>query len=159
MRTLTALRRTLPLFLVFLAPAALAKDAGPAKPAELPAEAPTLQPAEVAKLAAAKENRPLFLHVGFKKLYQQAHIPNSEYFGPATEAEVVERLKARLAKVPKTAPIILYCGCCPWERCPNIKAAWRVLRELGFTNAKAMYVAKDFGADWADKGYPVASGD
>ena len=127
--------------------------------AELPADPVTVQPAEVAKLLSEKGEKPLLLHVGFKKLYQGAHIPNSEYFGPGTDDAVMDKLKARVAKLSKTAPILIYCGCCPWERCPNIKAAWKVLRALGFTNVKAMFVAKDFGEDWADKGYPVAKGD
>jgi hypothetical protein len=29
---------------------------------------------------------------------------------------------------------------------------------MGFTNVKALYLANNFGADWADKGYPVEAG-
>jgi hypothetical protein len=29
---------------------------------------------------------------------------------------------------------------------------------MGFTNVKALYLANNFGADWADKGYPVEPG-
>jgi hypothetical protein len=30
---------------------------------------------------------------------------------------------------------------------------------MGFTNIKVLYIANNFGADWVDKGYPVAKGD
>jgi hypothetical protein len=29
---------------------------------------------------------------------------------------------------------------------------------MGFTNVKVLYLANNFGADWADKGYPVEQG-
>jgi thiosulfate/3-mercaptopyruvate sulfurtransferase len=123
------------------------------------ADIPTLQPAELADLLEKADQKPLLLHVGFKKLYQQAHIPGSEYFGPTSGADGVARLTQRLANTPKSTPIIIYCGCCPWIRCPNVKPAYRALHDLGFTNARVLLVTKDFGTDWADKGYPVAAGD
>ena len=30
---------------------------------------------------------------------------------------------------------------------------------MGFTNVKVLYLANNFGADWVDKGYPVAKGE
>jgi rhodanese-related sulfurtransferase len=36
--------------------------------------------------------------------------------------------------------------------------AFRRLREMGFTNVKALYLANNLGTDWVDKGYPVESG-
>jgi hypothetical protein len=32
------------------------------------------------------------------------------------------------------------------------------MSEMGFTNVKVLYLANNFGADWADKGYPVEHG-
>jgi hypothetical protein len=29
---------------------------------------------------------------------------------------------------------------------------------MGFTNVKVLYIANNFGADWVEKGYPVAKG-
>jgi hypothetical protein len=29
---------------------------------------------------------------------------------------------------------------------------------MGFTNVKVLYLADNFGADWADKGFPVEKG-
>ena len=122
------------------------------------ADIATVQPAELADLLARGE-KPLLLHVGFKKLYAQAHIPGSEYFGATSETDALARLEQRVASTPKDAAIILYCGCCPWERCPNVKPAYKALHDLGFTNLKVLFISKDFGTDWADKSYPVAAGE
>jgi thiosulfate/3-mercaptopyruvate sulfurtransferase len=39
-----------------------------------------------------------------------------------------------------------------------MKPAYALLRELGFTNAKALYIPENLGADWVAKGYPVDKG-
>ena len=54
--------------------------------------------------------------------------------------------------------IVLYCGCCPWGRCPNVGPAYKLLLDMGFTRVKVLYLADNFGADWVNKGFPVESG-
>ena len=120
---------------------------------------PTVLPAYLAGVVAQSGTKPLLFHVGFKKLYEQAHIPGSEYFGPGSENDALARLEQRVASLPKMEPMILYCGCCPWERCPNVKPAYKALHDLGFTDVRVLFITKDFGTDWADKNYPVASGE
>ena len=123
---------------------------------------PTLQPQELASMLSQAGDhgaKPLLLHVGFKKLYQQAHIPGSEYFGPGSEADVIEHLRKRVADLPRDTSIVVYCGCCPWERCPNVKPAYEALQALGFKRLQVLHIAEDFGTDWVAKGYPVAKGD
>jgi hypothetical protein len=39
-----------------------------------------------------------------------------------------------------------------------VAAAWRTLSELGFSKLKVLYIPNNFGADWAEKGYPVVHG-
>lgn len=126
--------------------------------AAAPADIPTVQPAELADLLSKPGDKPLLLHVGFNKLYQQAHIPGSEYLGPTSETDALTRLEQRVASTPRSTAIIIYCGCCPWERCPNVKPAYRALHDLGFTNLRVLFITKDFGTDWAEHGYPVAAG-
>lgn len=117
-----------------------------------------LEPAELAKLLSQPGEKPLLIHVGFRKLYEQAHIPGSEYFGPGADDDVLARLRERVRSLPPSANIVLYCGCCPWEHCPNVKPAFAVLRQLGFTNVKVLMIPRDFGEDWVSKGFPVAKG-
>lgn len=123
------------------------------------ADMPSLSPEELARMLGQPGDKPLLFHVGFKKLYEQAHIPGSEFLGPTSEAEALDRLRQRVAALPRTASIVIYCGCCPWERCPNVKPAYQALHELGFTNAKVLLIPHDLGADWVAKGFPVAKGD
>jgi rhodanese-related sulfurtransferase len=70
----------------------------------------------------------------------------------------LEKLKQAVANTPKDAEIVLYCGCCPWDHCPNMKPSFAALRAAGFKNVKALVIGNNFGKDWIDQGYPVESG-
>jgi rhodanese-related sulfurtransferase len=121
---------------------------------------PTLTPEELVKaLRGPKNAKPLLFQVGSHMLYVQAHIPGSEYLGAAATAEGIQNLRQRANLLPKHAAIVLYCGCCPWSHCPNLNPAYDALRQMGFTKVKVLYLATNFGADWVDKGYPVATGE
>jgi thiosulfate/3-mercaptopyruvate sulfurtransferase len=118
-----------------------------------------LQPATLAAtLQSDSAVRPLVLQVGFRKLFDEAHIIAAEYAGPGGASVGLASLRERVAKLPKDSAIVIYCGCCPWEHCPNIGAAFSELRLLGFRNVKALYITHDFGTDWIEKGYPVTKG-
>lgn len=153
-----ALLRTLALgVLVGVATTGLKADQGGLS---LPANRQILPAALAAALAKTPAaERPLLLHVGFHMLYVEAHIPGSVYAGPANAPEGLKRLKAAVAKVSKSRQILLYCGCCPWDHCPNIAAAYHQVRTLGFKNVKVLHLEDDFGTNWADPGYPVAKGE
>lgn len=121
-----------------------------------------LTPEELVKILSdksAKTPQPLLLQVGSKMLYVQAHIPGSEYIGQGNSAQGLQDLGRRVSTLPKKTFIVLYCGCCPWSHCPNVNPAYDALQKLGFTDVKVLYLANNFGADWVDKGYPVAKGD
>lgn len=119
-----------------------------------------INPDELVKiLQASKGEKPLMIQVGSHVLYSQAHIPGSEYIGPASSANGLQQLRQRTQSLTRNKFIVIYCGCCPWSHCPNVKPADDALRALGFTNVKVLYIANNFGADWVDKGYPVAKGD
>ena len=122
-------------------------------------QAQLIQPAELNELLSAnKPGKPLMLQVGSRVLFDQAHIAGSEYAGPGSQPEGIDRLKKRVESVAKDKAIILYCGCCPWNRCPNVAPALRTLRSMGFANVKVLYIANNFGSDWVDKGYRVERG-
>jgi len=110
-------------------------------------------------LQSAKSEKPLMIQVGSHVLYTQAHIPGSEYIGPANSETGLQSLRNRVESLPRNKFIVLYCGCCPWNHCPNVKPADDALRAMGFTNVKVLYIAANFGADWVEKGYPVGKGD
>lgn len=113
----------------------------------------------VSILQSSKGEKPLLIQVGSHVLYSQAHIPASEYIGAASSESGVAQLRKRVEGLPRNTFIVIYCGCCPWSHCPNVKPAHDALHAMGFTRVKVLYIANNFGADWVDKGYPVAKGD
>ena len=110
-------------------------------------------------LQSGKSEKPLMIQVGSHVLFTQAHIPGSEYIGPASNERGLVSLRKRVESLPRNRFIVLYCGCCPWDHCPNVKSADDALHALSFTNVKILYISNNFGADWVEKGYPVAKGD
>ena len=118
-----------------------------------------IQPSDLASaLRSATVPKPLILQVGFRTLFEQAHIPGAEYVGAASDGAGLHALRERLAHLPRDTAIVIYCGCCPWTHCPNLGAAYQAVHALGFTKLKALYIADNFGNDWVDKGYPVTKG-
>ena len=142
---------------VVIACGAMADEGKPTSPALSPGSKELITPEELVKLLQSPESyKFVIIQVGFHRLYDQAHIPNSEYIGPASNASGLQQLRARVLDIKKkNTPIVLYCGCCPWDHCPNVKPAFEALQEMGFTNVKVLYIADNFGANWVDKGYPT----
>src|SRR5579862_9123710 len=97
----------------------------------------------------------LVIHVGFPVLYRSAHITGSAYAGPGSKDEGIADLRKAVAGQPRSREIILYCGCCPWDKCPNIRPAFAALRDMGFTHLRVMVVPQNLKTDWVDKGYPT----
>jgi len=125
----------------------------------LAAETGSLEPKDLAAQLQGKNAKPMLIHVGFPVLYRGKHIPQSVYAGPASRPDGLEALKAAVAKVPHDREIVVYCGCCPYDMCPNIKPALAALKEMGFTHVKALVIPTNFATDWVDHGYPVELGD
>jgi thiosulfate/3-mercaptopyruvate sulfurtransferase len=109
-------------------------------------------------LQTAGVEKPLILQVGSHVLYAEGHIPGAEYVGQGSQPAGLQQLQNRVSSISRKKLIVLYCGCCPWVRCPNVEPAFAKLREMGFTNVKVLYLADNFGTDWAGKGYPVEQG-
>ena len=119
-----------------------------------------MQAAALAKmLGGHNADGPLVLQVGSRVMFAQAHISGSEYAGPGSQAAGLHLLESKVVSVGKNKLIVIYCGCCPWTRCPNVAPAYKRLRELGFTNVKVLYIPHNFGDDWAGKGFPMAHGE
>ena len=141
------------------APAAAAQVGGAGKAAEL-ASAVQIEPQALAKLLQeSKGEKPVVLHVGFKNFYEQARIPGSDYAGPGSKPEGLELLRKRVESLQRRQLIVLYCGCCPWDKCPNAKPAYDALHAMGFTNVKVVHIATDFGTNWLNAGLPVTKGE
>lgn len=83
-------------------------------------------------------------------------IKSSVTVGDAKEHANLEKLRQELSKVPKNAEVVIYCGCCPFVHCPNIRPAFKLLKELNFTKPKLLNLEKNLKVNWIDPGYPMA---
>ena len=117
-----------------------------------------IQPPEFQAQLAGKGARPVILMVGPNVLYRSKHIPGAIYAGPGVMETGLAVLKMEAGKLPRDREVVLYCGCCPWDHCPFIKPAMNLLKEMGFTKAKALYLPTGFKVDWLEKGYAAEVG-
>lgn len=115
-----------------------------------------IRPDELARMIAGPAaGRPVLLHVGFQALYKGKHIPGSVYAGPASEPKGLATLKKTLQPLPRSGAVVLYCGCCPWKDCPNIRPAYQAARTLGFKKVRVLLIAQNLQQDWVAKGLPI----
>jgi thiosulfate/3-mercaptopyruvate sulfurtransferase len=116
----------------------------------------TVQPAQFAK-ELQQENGPhaLVIYVGVRTLYNGAHIPGAVYYGPGSSEQGIGELKKYAATLPKNSDVLLYCGCCPLEKCPNLRPAFTALKDMGFARLRVLLLPTSFNIDWVAKGYPV----
>lgn len=110
-----------------------------------------LAPADLAKvLNNPKSPQPFIYSIGM-----QAVIKGSIDIGPVMVPDNLNTLKQKLGKLSKNAQIVVYCGCCPFSRCPNVRPAMKLLKEMQFTNYKLLNLPDNVKVDWIDKGYPM----
>jgi len=149
--------RKLRIALILAAFAGTAAGAGTPHPIT---QADLISPAQLNRqLAEVKSGKITLIQVGFHVMYQMGHIPGSQYAGPAAKPEGLQALKKLAAKLPRNHQIVIYCGCCPWEDCPNVRPAFETLKDMGFTKLKVLDIPTRLGDDWGAKGYPLVQGD
>jgi thiosulfate/3-mercaptopyruvate sulfurtransferase len=130
-----------------------------AQPDELaPGSAQLINPEQMVNLLQLSSGKPLVLNIGPSLIFMQAHIPGAEFIGPTSDPQGMESLRRRVKNLPHNTFIVLYCGCCPWAHCPNVRPAYKELHKAGFSNVKVLYIADNFGTDWVNKGYPTVKG-
>ena len=118
-----------------------------------------LPPAALAKELADKTTPlPTVVFIGFRSLYAGGHIPNAVFHGPASTEPGLAELKAWADTLPRSSDLVVYCGCCPFDHCPNIRPAYTLLAGMGFKKLRVLVLPVNFATDWADKGYPIQKG-
>ena len=129
------------------------------KPADPWLSSETLQPAVLAKVLTDKYSSvPTVVFVGFRSLYAGAHVADASFRGTASTEQGLAELKSWAATLPRATYLVIYCGCCPMEKCPNIRPAYTALRSMGFKKLRVLVIPTSFAVDWADKGYPMQKG-
>lgn len=129
------------------------------KPADPWPTSQTMQPTELAKELADKgSSLPTVLFVGFRSLYVGGHVPQAGFHGTASTEQGLAELKSWAASLPRSTDLIIYCGCCPMDKCPNMRPAYTALSNMGFKKLRVLVIPTSFAVDWADKGYPMQKG-
>jgi hypothetical protein len=120
--------------------------------------AQTVQPVELEKELAAGKSAPTVLFVGFQRLFSAGHIKGAQYHGSGGTAEGLAQIKTWANSLPHSTNLVIYCGCCPMEHCPNVRPPFTLLREMGFTKVRVLILPTSFEVDWAEKGLPYDKG-
>ena len=84
-----------------------------------------------------------------------AVIKGSVDMGPAQNKSNLDNLRKYLEGVSRDKEVVIYCGCCPFSRCPNIRPAFSLLKEMGFKDPKLVDIPQNIRVDWLSKKYPV----
>lgn len=98
------------------------------------------------------QNLPVIISLGAGNI-----IPGSKDTGASGEKAGIERLSKELEGLPKDTEIVLYCGCCPFNVCPNVRPAFSLLNDMEFTNHHLLNLRENIKVDWIDKGYAVGN--
>ena len=123
------------------------KAAGePWKPEQL------MEPSVLASKLAAAEKHPIIFDIGPSGVIKEAI-----EIGPGQEKANIDRLKKELVKLDKSSEVVVYCGCCPFKNCPNIRPAFEALNEAGFKNSYLLNLPENLRVDWIAKGYPMTN--
>ena len=138
---------------VFRTQAQISNPVAPALTAPNPwTDSQLLEPSVLAdQIKTGGINLPLILNIGAVE-----DIKGATHIGAVNDAKNLGKLKSAVAALPKNTEVVVYCGCCPFARCPNIRPAFSELIKLGFTNIKLLNLSTNLKTNWIAKGYPLA---
>lgn len=102
------------------------------------------------KINANTKDKPLIFNVG-----PMENIKGAIAMGAATSVTFNNRIESALAMESKTKAVVVYCGCCSYVSCPNIKPAYDMILAHGFKNIKVLELPEGIKPDWVAKGYPT----
>jgi len=97
-------------------------------------------------------SKPLIINIG-----PAGSIKGSIKIGPANDNDNLDKLKALLSKEDKNRTVVIYCGCCPFKNCPNIRPAFLLLKKMKFNDPKLLNLPNNLKIDWINHQYPMAN--
>src|SRR5467141_1697460 len=119
----------------------------------------TVRPADLAgELAEKNGTPPAIVYVGFHTLFAGGHISGASFHGTASSEPGLVEMTKWADGLPRSTNLVIYCGCCPFEKCPNIRPAFTTLRDMGLNNLRVLVLPTNFATDWVGKGYPMEKG-
>jgi hypothetical protein len=100
------------------------------------------------RLGGTGQSAPVVIFVGFPVLYRGAHILGAILAGPDSKIEGLDALRKAVGELPRNRDIVLYCGCCPFVKCPNVRPAYAALHEMDFSRVKVMVMETNLHTNW-----------
>lgn len=110
-----------------------------------------VQPEDLVKLLKDKKaKKPVIINTGTMR-----NILGAVKYGPVSDTKGLAQFKEEVAKIKKDQDILIYCGCCKMDHCPNVEPAFNHLKNNGYKKVKLLYLKDDLVFDWVNKGYPM----
>lgn len=110
-----------------------------------------IQPAKLSEVYSKPLSaQPLILNMGVER-----NIKNAVEVGIVSSPSKYQKLVEVMKKVPKDRELVVYCGCCKLEDCPNVPLALEKLSSLGYKKVKVLNLTTGINEDWIDKKYPM----
>jgi thiosulfate/3-mercaptopyruvate sulfurtransferase len=108
-----------------------------------------IEPAALAKTIESNKDLPLIYCVG-----PGVVIPHSIDIGMTNDEKNLAKFKDSINNLARNSNIVIYCGCCPFDHCPNVRPAIALLQQMKFTNYHLLDLPHNIKTDWIAKGYP-----
>ena len=129
------------------------------KPSDPWSNSQTLRPADLAsELAETNGTPPTIVYVGFHTLFAGGHIPGASFHGTASSEQGLVEMRKWADGLSRSTNLVIYCGCCPFEKCPNVRPAFTALSRMGFKKLRVLILPTNLATDWVAKGYPIQTG-
>ena len=112
----------------------------------------TIAPSDLSRELATAKPAPTVLFVGYQRLFTAGHIKNALFRGTGSTPEGLDEIKKWAGRLPRDLNLVIYCGCCPMDKCPNVRPVFTAIHSMGFQKLRVLILPTDFATDWADKG-------
>ena len=109
-----------------------------------------MEPKELAKRIQEGKNIPVIFNIG-----PLEELPGAIRIGAGEDESSILKLREHARSLSPDTEVVIYCGCCPFENCPNIRPAFKALTDADFKNHKLLNLKENLKVDWIDNGFPV----
>lgn len=102
------------------------------------------------KIKTDDKNLPVIFNVG-----PMENIKGAIAIGAVTSEKGMNQLKLTAQTITKSKSVVVYCGCCSYANCPNIRPAFKALQDMGFKSVFVLDIPEGIKPDWVAKDYPM----
>lgn len=114
-------------------------------------ESELLEPAALADILRSGNEKINILNIGAVQ-----DLPGAIHIGAVSNQQNMEKLQQTIKALSKDNLLVIYCGCCPFTKCPNIQPAYQELKKAGFAEIKVLDLVTNLKTNWISQGYPLA---